>query len=209
MQLYLIASTLLIAASGSLAAPTSTTSTNSSITTTQAFAPQFSPSFPNINVSSEAKSYYNSGPLDVNSTLSKETLNLKAYPEAWKSPDPNHSEVQAVIKQIDWNYVPKASVRKMRNGDIDQTGYDYDKDPDCWWTSTNCVSPRVNYLPQDFYTCPKGEWGLSYDDGPFNLVDSDDKNAKTQNPYAEPQLYNFLAKENLKSTLFVSSFLHL
>lgn len=43
-----------------------------------------------------------------------------------------------------------------------------------------------------------GDWGLTYDDGPFNQGVS-----AVDDPYAEPTLYNFLAKtNNQKATLF-------
>lgn len=72
----------------------------------------------------------------------------------------------------------------------------------CWWSDTNCVKPKQSYLPTDYYTCNNdGDWGLTYDDGPFNLYT--DSNAAKENPYAEPALYNFLAKTNQKATLFV------
>ena len=52
--------------------------------------------------------------------------------------------------------------------------------------------------------CPNaGDWGLNYDDGPYNPSDDDEE----LNKYAEPELYNFLAKnKNQKATLFVSDF---
>ncbi|EPB85941.1 hypothetical protein HMPREF1544_07273 [Mucor circinelloides 1006PhL] len=171
--------------------------------TQNGWAPQFSPVFSNLNVSKDALTKYNDGPLDVNSTLSRETLNLSSYPGAWEKPDPKHPEVQAIIKQINWDLVPKYKVRKVKNYDLIFDGYDEDADPDCWWSANMCTEPKVKYLPPDLHTCPtKGDWGLSYDDGPFNLLDEDDDDAKTENPYAEPRLYNFLAKEDLKATLF-------
>ncbi|KAG2209908.1 hypothetical protein INT46_010504 [Mucor plumbeus] len=170
---------------------------------TNGWAPQFSPIFSNLNVSKDAISQYNNGPLNVNVSLSRETLDLKNYPDAWESPDPKHPEVQAIIKQINWDLVPKYKVRKVKNYDLIFDGYDEDKDPDCWWSANMCTKPKVKYLPPDLFTCDvKGDWGLSYDDGPFNLLDKDDDDYKTENPYAEPALYNYLAKENLKATLF-------
>jgi hypothetical protein len=167
-----------LATSGGLAGPTGTTSQFNATHTFNTYAPQISPSFPNLKVSLEAKPYYNNGSLNTRITLSKVTLNMKSYPEAWDVPDVNRKEVQAIIKQTNWNYVPKTSVRKFKNDDLVQQGYDERKDPGCWWSAINCVKPKVNYLPQGYYTCPKGEWGLTYDDGPFNLRDSDGKDAK-------------------------------
>ncbi|KAI7893013.1 uncharacterized protein EV154DRAFT_417565 [Mucor mucedo] len=168
-------------------------------------APQFSPVFPNINVSlSHSIPFYNNGPLDTNNTLSNVTLDLSNYPVAWSKPDVNHPEVKAVIKQINWHLVPDYVPKTMLDYDLDQTHYDEEKDDTCWWTSTNCVKPKLTYLPQDYYTCPtKGDWGLSYDDGPLNMrTEYDGEDFEMENRFAEPRLYNFLAKENVTSTLF-------
>lgn len=96
-----------------------------------------------------------------------------------------------------------------------------ENDKYCWWSSTNCVKPKVSYLPEDIYTCPNkwvdqyistlhpsnqyfsGDWGLNYDDGPFNRYDADEDEAALENKYAEPALYNFLANtNNQKASLF-------
>lgn len=78
------------------------------------------------------------------------------------------------------------------------TGYDANTDPYCWWSDTNCVNPKVDYLPPDIYNCPNpGDWGLTYDDGPLNPA-----NPPAPDQWAEPNLYNFLAASNQKATLF-------
>ncbi|CAO3645802.1 unnamed protein product [Mucor fragilis] len=173
------------------------TATNSS------WAAQVSPIFPNMVVSPDAQTYINNGAIDTNATLSRETLNLTNYPDIWESPDPKHPEVQAMIARLNWDLVPNIKKRKSKKGDLVFKKYDENADPDCWWSASGCTEPKLSYLPPDLYTCPtKGDWGLTYDDGPFNLLDEDDDGAKTENPYAEPRLYNFLAKEDLKATLF-------
>lgn len=186
----------IIFAAGILAASTPTTGTTSS-STSNGYAPQFSPTFPGVNIPTPV---YNNDTINVNETLSKEPLDLTKYPGVWDSPDTKSPEVQAVITAIDWNFVPKIPVKK------ENAKYDDSSDPDCWWTSSGCIQPKVSYIPADIYTCPTpGVLGLSYDDGPFNLHPDDDPNAKTENPYAEPQLYNYLAQENVKASLFVSA----
>lgn len=78
----------------------------------------------------------------------------------------------------------------------------------CLQTFIHVPTSRVTFLIQ--YTLRRilnhlfcrGDWGLNYDDGPFNRYT--DSNAATENKYAEPALYNFLAENNLHSTLFVS-----
>jgi hypothetical protein len=200
MKITLITTAALLI-SQAFAAPTTTG--NSTVTRT-GLAPQVSPQFPNLHVSSDALYSYNTGILNVSETLSRAKLNLKNYPEPWSSPDVTHPEIVAAVKAINWDFVPKISVRDAH---LDTSKYDDSKDTDCWWTSSGCLKPKVNYLPEDVSFCPrKGEWGLTYDDGPFNFYDDDEKEAKTENKYAEPQLYNYLAEQNLKSTLFVSIF---
>lgn len=191
---------VLLAASSQLVfcAPTKTTTSSPSSTT--GYIAQFSPAFPSMTPATGVVTSYNPGPYNISAEL--ETYTLKGYPEPWSSPDPKHPEVQAVYKKIDWSLVPKAPVRKQTSkGFVPDT--DGDKDPYCWWSDTNCVSPKIN-IPKDIYECPtKGDWGLSYDDGPFNRYTGED--AKTENPFAEPALYNFLAENNnQKASLFVS-----
>ncbi|KAI8990952.1 hypothetical protein BDF20DRAFT_812336 [Mycotypha africana] len=207
MQLSLLCAGLLATANLVFAAPTPsvTIDVNSTelVTTTKShWAPQFSPEFPGLKVTNPNPKY-NSGPINTGTTLSKKTLDLSKYPKAWEVPSPNSAEVKAVINKINWDLVPKSPKRKAKNGDLDETGYDEDKDPDCWWTATLCTKPKVDYIPSDFYTCPtKGDWGLTYDDGPFVYSDDDDKTTQYENKWSEPELYNFLAKEDLKASLF-------
>jgi hypothetical protein len=132
-------------------------------------------------------------------TLANTTINTANYPTGWVVPPTNSTEVQAVIAAIDWTKVPAAPVRTANaNGDLTFTGYDATTDPYCWWSDTNCVVPKVSYLPPDIYNCPKpGDWGLTYDDGPLNPA-----NPGQPDQWAEPQLYDFLAANNQKATLF-------
>jgi hypothetical protein len=171
------------------------------------FAPQTSSIFPNLDVPRNViTSYQDSNPYDTGKKyLSQETLNLKKYPTPWTKPDINHPEVQAAIKSIDWNFVPNSKIREKYSGDLDFSHYNEQQDLDCWWSASNCVKPKISYLPPDLYTCPynQSEWGLTFDDGPFNVLDKDDEDAFNENPYAEPELYNFLADVGVKSTLFV------
>lgn len=163
---------------------------------------------PDFKIPSNVYTSYPTASPNITKKLSHATLNLKDYPEPWGEPKVNHPEIKAVIKALDWTKVPKASVRKVSSGgDLVMKGYDADKDPDCWWSDSNCVKPKASYLPEDIYMCPNAEdWGLNYDDGPLNPSDDD----KELNKYAEPELYNFLAEtKNQKATLFVSFYLDL
>lgn len=168
--------------------------------TTSGFAPQFSPSFPNVKPATGVVTSYNPGPFDTSATLTQEQL--KGYPNTWEIPSTTSAEVKAAYNLIDWSKVPKAPVRKQKADGSWVSDSDGASDPYCWWSSTNCLKPKVSYLPEDIYNCPKkGDWGLNYDDGPFNRYTDD--NAAKENAYAEPALYNFLTKNNLQATLFV------
>jgi hypothetical protein len=181
--------------------PTEVTSSQTKNLAADAYLPQISPSFSSLPKASGIVSSYNSGPYKTPASLP--TNSLSGYPESWKLPSTSHADVQAMIKKIDWTKVPNAPVRTIDgSGSIAPLSYG-SSDPYCYWSDTKCVKPKVSYLPQDFYQCPKGDWGLSYDDGPLNLAYGED--AKTENAYAEPALYNFLVKQNnQKATLFVS-----
>lgn len=165
-------------------------------------SPTWLPDFPKP---SGVVTSYPTGPADTGATLDKTTLNLTAYPEPWGKPTVDHPEIKAVIDAIDWSHVPNATVNKAKsNGDLDMDGYDASNDPYCWWSDTNCVKPKVSYLPEDIYYCPNvGDWGLNFDDGPYNPSDDD----PILNKYSEPELYNFLAEHNQTATLFVSHLL--
>ncbi|CAO3692067.1 unnamed protein product [Rhizopus stolonifer] len=198
MRLALFGTALLATGQFVLAAPSGTTTT-SATTTSSTYMAQFSPEL-NVSTATGVVTEYNYGPYNTSTTLP--TYQLSGYPDTWVTPSTTSDEVKAAIAKIDWTLVPDAPVRKTnKDGDFvpDTDGSD---DPYCWWSDTNCVKPKISTLPEDYYICPtKGDWGLSYDDGPFNLYDDD--NAATQNPYAEPALYNFLVEnDNQKATLF-------
>lgn len=165
------------------------------------YAPQFSPIFPNLKTPTGVVTSYNAGPYDTTSKLSYERL--EGFPETWKAPPTDLAEVKAAYNSIDWTKVPNAPIRRQNPDGSWVSTSDGANDPYCWWSSSNCLTPRVSYLPPDLYTCPnKGDWGLNHDDGPFNRYT--DYNADKENPYAEPALYNFLATHNAHTSLFVN-----
>lgn len=179
------------------------TTTNNATSTSSGILAVESPTWlPNFPAPSGVNSGYPTGPLNLTTTLPHTSLNLSAYPKPWEAPSTTHPEVKAVIAAIDWTKVPKAPIRKANAaGDLVMTGYNADSDEFCWWSDSNCVKPKASYLPPDVSVCPRaGDWGLNYDDGPFNPTG--DKNV---DQWAEPELYNFLAKNgNQKASLFVS-----
>lgn len=184
----------------------SVTQTHAAAVPSDTYAPQFSPTFPNVAAPSGVVSSYNPGPYDITSVLS--TTALSGFPTTWATPPSDSSEVQAVYNSINWDRVPKAPVRKFKADGTWDFSTESSANPYCWWTYDTCVKPKVSYLPPDIYTCPNnGDWGLTYDDGPFNRYT--DSNADLENPYAEPALYNFLVNSNQKSTLFVRFLKHI
>ncbi|KAI8874768.1 carbohydrate esterase family 4 protein [Backusella circina FSU 941] len=56
------------------------------------------------------------------------------------------------------------------------------QDPYCDWTFTGCFGK------DDLYQCPKGQWALTYDDGPSEF---------------SPALYDYLDQQNVKVTFFM------
>ncbi|KAI8970370.1 hypothetical protein BDF20DRAFT_980158 [Mycotypha africana] len=165
----------------------------------RALAAQFQPTFPSLEEPKGVTKAYNPGPYTISRFLSHEPL--RGFPVTWNQPDPLNVEVQAIYNKIDWSKVPSAPVRQQYPNGTWVSISDGPTDPYCWWSSTNCVSPKSEYIPNDIYTCQHdGDWGLTYDDGPLNV--RPDAKAVTENAYAEPALYNFLAKHNAHATLF-------
>ncbi|KAI8393562.1 uncharacterized protein BYT42DRAFT_551471 [Radiomyces spectabilis] len=203
MQLQLIGAMLLATGTFVTAQQSASPSASSPSSTSSSILAVQSPTWlPKFSKPAGVNDGYTGKP-NITDTLPTETLDLSAYPEPWSAPVTDHPEIQAVMKAIDWNHVPKSSIKKDdSNGDISFSGYDESKDPDCWWSDTNCIQPKVPYLPQDVVYCPNvGDWGLNYDDGPMNPNHED--GPLNDDKWAEPELYNFLAKNNnQKATLF-------
>ncbi|RUS18054.1 hypothetical protein BC937DRAFT_89191 [Endogone sp. FLAS-F59071] len=101
---------------------------------------------------------------------------------AWAIPPIDSPQAKQWIAAVNMSAIPNAPVIKWdANGNpINPFG---NANPFCDWTFDGvCTRPGdVVYCPQ------KGVWGLSFDDGPT--------------PYGS-QLYDFLATENLKASLF-------
>lgn len=89
--------------------------------------------------------------------LVRVALNVEPYPKLYTTADTTHPEIKAAIDSIDWDYVPNIPVRSSDSGD----NYDYNEDPDCWWSQTECTTPKVSYLPKDVSYCTNpGDFGL-------------------------------------------------
>lgn len=64
------------------------------------------------------------------------------------------AEYQALYNSIDWTNVPQIPVRTaLAQGVLDTTGYDTVNDPDCWWSATGCVTPKVPGILKDISAC--------------------------------------------------------
>jgi hypothetical protein len=76
-------------------------------------------------------------------------FNIANYPPIGSIPSVNHPAVQAAIREIDWDFVPKLRPRRQDEA----AKLDPDRDDGCWWTSTLCTTPKVKYLPADVTYC--------------------------------------------------------
>ncbi|KAI8138467.1 hypothetical protein BJV82DRAFT_630931 [Fennellomyces sp. T-0311] len=100
----------------------------------------------------------------------------ETYPTDGSVPTPKQ-EWMAIIAAAN---ITDAPVQKA-SGDNgpQQSGSD---DPYCDWTFTGCTRQT------DIVACPKGQWGITYDDGPTEF---------------SPQLYDFLDQTQQKATFFM------
>ncbi|KAF9976849.1 chitin deacetylase [Actinomortierella ambigua] len=96
------------------------------------------------------------------------TLDLSKYPPKDDIPDIHSAQVQAWIKEVDWTKVPDIPVNK---GLPDNRYFPACSKDDafnqkiCHWSCGGCVRD------DDILTCPtKGEWGITYDDGPSDVT---------------------------------------
>lgn len=114
------------------------------------------------------------------------------WPTVWEIATSNgmnkSAEFLSVYNSVDWSKAPNIPVRTFNaDGSLDMTGYS-DSDPDCWWSFSTCVKPKLSDVYADIYQCNEPEtWGLTYDDGP-NC---------SQNAF-----YDFLQEKKLKATMF-------
>lgn len=111
-------------------------------------SPTYLPSFPFHGI--KPLNPIPTGPISLTNTFK-----TSDYPPVWTAPDLNHPEIQAAIQSIDWTHVPSCDP----SGSPD--AYDTQTDEACWWTTTQCTTPKVPYLPDDIKFCPKvGDFGL-------------------------------------------------
>ncbi|KAH8554734.1 hypothetical protein BGW37DRAFT_402684, partial [Umbelopsis sp. PMI_123] len=98
------------------------------------------------------------------------------YPAAGSVPVPKPEWVAL----LNTSAIAKAPVLSNNGGaGPQQSG---SSDPYCDWTFTLCTRP------EDIVQCPKGQWGITYDDGPTQF---------------SPKLYDYLDSVGQKATLFM------
>ncbi|KAI8092210.1 chitin deacetylase [Gilbertella persicaria] len=120
-------------------------------------------------------------------------INNSEFPTVWDVATSNgmskSAEFLSLYHSIDWTKAPKISVRTTdSDGGLDSSKYDYDTDPDCWWSATTCTIPKLSDVNADIYKCDEPEtWGLTYDDGPN---------------CSHNAFYDFLQEKSLKATMF-------
>ncbi|KAJ7260430.1 carbohydrate esterase family 4 protein [Mycena haematopus] len=83
--------------------------------------------------------------------------------------------------------IPKIAPRGTLTGDLSGVTYS-DSDPDCWWTYSNCVTPKLSGLAPDIADVPEPKTlGYGFDDGPY---------------CGHNVFYDYLASQNQKATMF-------
>ncbi|CAO3703021.1 unnamed protein product [Rhizopus stolonifer] len=122
------------------------------------------------------------------------SINQAEWPTSWATATTNgmntSSEFQAVYNSIDWTKAPSFPVRTISatTGGLDMSGYDSATDPACWWSSSNCKTPKTDGINADLYQCPEPDvWGLTFDDGPN---------------CSHNAFYDYLSQNELKASMF-------
>ncbi|KAG7095987.1 hypothetical protein E1B28_006670 [Marasmius oreades] len=113
------------------------------------------------------------------------------FPPIWKVAKllANDTDGQAKWKAIEDSIPADVAVKTMDSGDFSSTLKTYStSDPDCWWTSHQCTTPKHPGIPADIATVPEPlTTGYGFDDGP-----NCSNNA----------FYDYLRKNNQKATMF-------
>jgi len=116
---------------------------------------------------------------------------LDGFPTIWEpativSTDTDALNTWANISQfVPTNIQPQGTIFGVWNT---TPLYDTATDPDCWWTKTECTTPKISGVPDDVATVPEPmTMGYGFDDGPncsHNIF------------------YDYLAEQNQKATMF-------
>ncbi|GMK59464.1 hypothetical protein CspeluHIS016_0800700 [Cutaneotrichosporon spelunceum] len=118
---------------------------------------------------------------------------VKDFPTIWTPATilPTDTAASALFAEFNSTVAPKVANVQVKVGTQgDFSGYQYDNadDPDCWWTKTRCTVPKDNTIAADISRLPEpNTWGFGFDDGPN---------------CSHNALYNFMAENNQKATMF-------
>ncbi|KAF2760503.1 glycoside hydrolase/deacetylase [Pseudovirgaria hyperparasitica] len=108
-----------------------------------------------------------------------------SWPPLDQVPDTNSPEVRQWVSQIDWSKVPNIS--PSGSALCDRTSNQNNvanAQANCWWSCNLCTRP------DDATACPnRGEWGLTFDDGPSQYTN---------------QLLDYLDSQRVKATFFLT-----
>ncbi|WWD15610.1 hypothetical protein CI109_100032 [Kwoniella shandongensis] len=119
---------------------------------------------------------------------------VKNFPTVWQTAAivPGDDEATALFATINATVnakYPNVGPKGTHNGDW-TLSKNYDaKDPDCWWTHSQCTTPAADSgLKADIVSVPEPEtWGLGFDDGPN---------------CSHNALYDYLRDQGQKATMF-------
>ncbi|KAF9259590.1 glycoside hydrolase/deacetylase [Marasmius fiardii PR-910] len=110
---------------------------------------------------------------------------IPKFPEVFKVAKilPNDAAARAKFDEISKN-IPKIAPKV----EADEESYDVDKDPDCWWTETQCTQAKTQGIPADISLVPEPETlGFGFDDGPN---------------CSHNAFYDYLTEQKQKATMF-------
>ena len=120
------------------------------------------------------------------------TITPTDWPTIWDTATTNgmntSAEFTALYNSINWANAPNIPVHTQTNGALNFTGYDTVNDPDCWWSSSTCTTPKLAGVNADIFQCNEPEtWDLTYDDGPN---------------CSHNAFYDFLQQQSLTASMF-------
>ncbi|RUS14979.1 hypothetical protein BC937DRAFT_93070 [Endogone sp. FLAS-F59071] len=125
------------------------------IQSSASYAAQKSPVFPSGLVAKTPVAAVPTPGATIPTASLSQSATLTGYPPTWTIPPTDSPEVVAAIAAIDWSLVPNSPVKTFdASSNPIVTNYSA-SDPDCWWSDTNCVVPKVSYLPPDIWYCPR------------------------------------------------------
>ncbi|KAJ7615372.1 carbohydrate esterase family 4 protein [Roridomyces roridus] len=111
------------------------------------------------------------------------------FPAIWQHPEEilsNDSEGQAKFDAMSAS-IPNIPPKGTLNGDFSGMNYPA-SDPDCWWTDSKCITPKLAGLQPDVANVPEPRTlGYGFDDGPN---------------CSHNAFYAYLESRNQKATMF-------